>query len=346
METRRLKYIDGIKGFAILFVVFYHLIWCCVKDKDSAIVPVFNSVCMQLFFFVSGYVSCKGISKMVTIKDVCNNIAKKGKALLIPSILMFSFCIWYFHQDLYGELLYEFKAGYWFAYVLFFIFLLHYIVVMTLKLIVLFCGVRKFLLPLVLLLAFLASCHCWSLYRICEYFRILSLAFILKYYFFFLVGYLFSRYADRVNHILNLSYTRYLIFILSFLFLLLPLTSTPYFAALISLSQVVFVLCFFKDWEEQSRNSWLLNRLAYIGRHSMEIYFIHYYFMFGLPQLHDFIESQDVLYIVRGPGSKAFVELLTLLPISILLVYFSIFVRKLFDLAPQISTYLFGPIPR
>ncbi len=200
----------------------------------------------------------------------------------------------------------------------------------------------------------LLKCTLKGKYRISKWianiFFLLRISFIkptiLKYYFFFLVGYLFSRYADRVNHILNLSYTRYLIFILSFLFLLLPLTSTPYFAALISLSQVVFVLCFFKDWEEQSRNSWLLNRLAYIGRHSMEIYFIHYYFMFGLPQLHDFIESQDVLYIVRGPGSKAFVELLTLLPISILLVYFSIFVRKLFDLAPQISTYLFGPIPR
>lgn len=227
METRRLKYIDGIKGFAILFVVFYHLIWVCVKDKDSTIVPVFNSVCMQLFFFISGYVSCKGISKMMTAKDVYKSIVRKGKALLIPSVLMFFFCIWYFQQDLYGELMYEFKSGYWFTYVLFFIFLLHYIVVMTLRQITRFKGVRKFLLPMVLLFVFLASCHCWFPYRICEYFRILSLAFILKYYFFFLVGYLFSRYADRVNHILNLSYTRYLIFILSFLFLLLPLTSTP-----------------------------------------------------------------------------------------------------------------------
>lgn len=63
----RLKYVDGLKGFAILFVIFYHLIWVSVKDRDSVVVPIFNSLCMQLFFFISGYVSYRGMSKMVTV---------------------------------------------------------------------------------------------------------------------------------------------------------------------------------------------------------------------------------------------------------------------------------------
>lgn len=36
----RLKYVDSMKGFAILFVVFYHLLWICVKDRESAFIPI------------------------------------------------------------------------------------------------------------------------------------------------------------------------------------------------------------------------------------------------------------------------------------------------------------------
>lgn len=78
----------------------------------------------------------------------------------------------------------------------------------------------------------------------------------------------------------------------------------------------------------------------------MAIYFIHYYFIFGIPELHSFIESQDTLFVFRGAGSKVIIEIVCLLPISIFLAYFSIFIRKLFDFCPRISEYLFGAIPK
>lgn len=343
METKRLKFIDGAKGFAILFVVFYHLLWVCVKDKDSSIIPVFNSVCMQLFFFISGYVSYKSISKISTAKDVFANLSKKARSLLLPSIFLFLFCVWYFQQDLVKELFYEFKAGYWFTYVLFFILLLHHVVVYLLGQ---FGRFQKFLIPFVILFAFLASWHSGFPYKICEWFRVVSLSFILKYYFFFLMGYLFNQYRFYIQRALNSSYLRHIVFIVSFLFVFIPLNVPPYLALIISLAQVVFVLIVFKNWETQAKDNYFLNQLAFIGRHSMEIYFIHYYFIFGLPQLHEFIEGQDALYVVRGPGSKATIEIITLLPISIILVYISILLRKLFDFAPKISTCLFGPIPK
>lgn len=78
----------------------------------------------------------------------------------------------------------------------------------------------------------------------------------------------------------------------------------------------------------------------------MEIYFIHYYFIFGLPELHSFIESQDTLFVFRGAGSKVIIEIACLLPISIFLAYFSMLIRRLFDFCPRISECLFGPIPK
>lgn len=213
----RLKYVDGLKGFAILFVIFYHLIWVSVKDRDSVVVPIFNSLCMQLFFFISGYVSYRGMSKMVTVKDFWRNIIKKAKRLLVPTIIMFLFCVWYYEQDMEGQLLYEFKSGYWFTYVLFFICLMHYVTVLIIRKLGKTKSSRLFLIPMLILIAFVAYWHCGAPYRMCRYLRVISTMHILKFYVFFLLGYLYCQYTDILKKLLDMEYVRCLIIIMAVL---------------------------------------------------------------------------------------------------------------------------------
>lgn len=348
MQAIRLKYVDGLKGFAILFVVFYHLIWVCVKDRDSVIVPIFNSLCMQLFFFISGYVSYRGMSRIITIKDFRQDIIKRIKRLLMPTVLMFLFCIWYYEQDLKGQLLYEFKSGYWFTYVLFFICLIHYVTILIIRKLGRIKLLKRFLIPLLILMTFIAYWHCGTPYRLCNCLRVFSTMHILKYYVFFLLGYLSCQYTVVVKRSLDIEYVRFLMIIMTVLSLCCVNISPPIRPIISfggSIAQILIVFCLFQEWEERTSNNKILNQLSYIGKHSMEIYFIHYYFIFGMPELHSFIE-QDTLFVFRGTGSKVIIEIACLLPISIFLVYFSIFIRRLFDFCPCISECLFGPIPK
>lgn len=217
MKMVRLKYIDGLKGFSILFVIFYHLIWISVKDRDSVIVPIFNSMCMQLFFFISGYVSYRGMAETTTAKNFWMNIIKKVKRLLIPTVLMFLFCILYYEQDLEEQLLYEFKSGYWFTYVLFFICLIHYVSILTIKELGRTKALKQFLIPLLILMAFVAHWHCGYPYRLCNYLRVFSTMHILKYYVFFLLGYLSCQYSAIFKKFLGIEYVKFLIIIMAVL---------------------------------------------------------------------------------------------------------------------------------
>ncbi len=342
-NTKRLKYIDGMKGFAILFVVFYHLIWVSVKDRDSSLIPLFSSLCMQLFFFISGYVSYRGLLKMVTGKDVFENILRKARFLLVPSILMFIFFVWYYKQNYVDSILYEFKSGYWFTYVLFFIFLLHYMMVALMRKFKGGEGIRTILIWIIL--SILAYRFNAFPYRIWEGFRVLSLSFILKYYVFFMLGYLFYKYEESSQRIMNHEIVRCGILLLSLIPVVHPIEN-QLFIFFVSLSQIAIVFNLFQTWEGKSGDSWVLNQLALLGKHSMGIYFIHYYFIFGLPGLHEFIASQDTLSVVRGPGCKSIIEILCLFPIAIALAYWSICIRKLFDYSPRISELFFGSIPK
>lgn len=344
MTTDRLKYIDCIKGGAILFVVFYHLIWLGIKDRDSTLIPVFNSCCMQLFFFLSGFVSYQKISNIKTIKEIKANIVKKIRILLIPSILLFSFCVWYYRQDLLKELLYEYKSGYWFTFVLFFIFSIHYIVVYFYKRLFTNSKVKEqYGLVILIALAFIAYCFNSSLYNISSYFRFISLSFILKYYIFFLLGCIHKQYEDLIQNFINRPWIRTVLFLISLSIFSSSIQENRALPIFPSIAQIILIMYMFKQSKSITNNNFLGEQLAFLGKHSLEIYFLHYYFLFGMPEVHKFITEQDNIYVFRGCGCKTILEISILLPISIILAYISILTRKILDIcAPYLSYLLFG----
>ena len=77
----------------------------------------------------------------------------------------------------------------------------------------------------------------------------------------------------------------------------------------------------------------------------MEVYFIHYYFLFNMPMVMRFINEQDE-YCFRGPGNAFVVEFLSIIPVAIVLVYLSIGVRRIFEISPGLSRIFFGPFHR
>lgn len=118
--SKRIGYMDALRGFAILTVVYQHLIVMGLSNTayQSPVSKLIVLFFMPLFFFISGYFSLK-IESINTPRGVWSFCVKKVKTLLVPTIIMFSFCILYYHLDFTHYIYEPTKSGYWFTWALF-----------------------------------------------------------------------------------------------------------------------------------------------------------------------------------------------------------------------------------
>ena len=70
MATNRLQYIDALRGFTMILVVFAHVetYMLSIDPNTTFISSLFISFRMPLFFFISGYIAFK--SKKVWIFEL------------------------------------------------------------------------------------------------------------------------------------------------------------------------------------------------------------------------------------------------------------------------------------
>lgn len=345
-DKKRLIYLDSIKGAMILFVLYYHVLWVGVNYKDSPTKVLFDLMCMQTFFFVSGFCAFK-INNVYLWKDFSVLIFKKLKFILIPTFLMFSFCAILFKFDYFFYLCNDLKYGYWFTFVLFLVFLIQFILLFLLRRLRVSEIWTDFILILIGFLAFVVHGRLYMFLDL-EMFHILSLQLVFRYYIFFVGGYLVKKHYGLFEKILKYNITRSLLLIVSFISVISfdVIVKLPQICLLIAMMSLVFLTfnLFSQHMFFGSNQSW--NRhLALIGRHSMEIYFIHYLFLFNIPYAHEFIIECQAICFKGNPGFYLIPELLIISPISIILAYISMGVRKIIDFSPDLSKLLFGAIP-
>lgn len=351
-NKKRFLYIDCIKGVMILFVLYYHIMWLGVKFKDSPTKEFFDLVCMQSFFFISGFVSYRQVIDC-HFRDIVYDIRKKIVRLLLPTIVMFLFCCFYYKLDINYYVHNEFKSGYWFTYVLFLIFLLHSLVNYLVNKLSEKIRMKQTVADIILVI--MGGCLYFAYDRIYgmlnnEFYKIFSLQFVLKYYIFYVIGYIARKY--------ELLFEKFIVDNTFSIFVLLIVASCPMLFAeidlskkviqlIVSLSQVIFVyICFKKATCFQKENR-LSHHLALMGKYSMSIYFLHYYFIFNIPYALQFISyEQEASICFRGAGNYLLPEILVILPVAIILAYFSIGIRKIVDYVPFLSNFLFGPSPK
>ena len=61
-QSKRIEYIDAMRGFTMFLVVLGHCAFYCMGGvaDDNVYLDIFQSFRMPLFFFVSGFVFYKG----------------------------------------------------------------------------------------------------------------------------------------------------------------------------------------------------------------------------------------------------------------------------------------------
>ena len=147
-NKKRLQYIDCLRGFSMIFVVFQHILTFALPDiPESWIASFIKTFRMPLFFFISGFVSYKAVFEWNLINFGKIQL-KKIRGQLLPTFVMF-FLFVTLHDQQYEKWIFDWAhAGYWFTIVSFEIFLTYCIISM-------FC--RKIKNQNILLLIFVLS---------------------------------------------------------------------------------------------------------------------------------------------------------------------------------------------
>lgn len=297
---QRLYYLDMLKGMAIFLVVMGHILTFCVRGVDAA--PVFKfigEIHMPIFFFVSGWLAVKYADggQLVT-----PSILQRAKRLLLPMFGASTLWIYVFpmthiespfDSTWAGLWLAPFKNGYWFTLVLFEIGLCYTALTIVLN------RWRSFGSD------FAVSVVSWAclggiyllLPEIADNF--LSFGFTATYFPVFMAGVLARRHEEGFNRLCTNSavFTVCLVLIpVSLRIVCWPWEyrwCTPLVESLcrvgFHIALAIVAIAVVKPWSEAAyassrvRPGRFAEMWTILGKHSLAIYLLHYFFLFPMP---------------------------------------------------------------
>lgn len=311
MNKQRLHYFDVIKGIAILLVVMGHVMIFGIHNIDCAFIFKFiEKVHMPLFFFISGYFTYKFIDGNI----VKPNITSRFKQLIIPFFCVSTLWIYYFpHSGIESPLnstwngLYTnyWKNGYWFTLCLFELILIYYLTVPLLN------KIRKIYLQMGLIT--LIYIFIGILTRVGNPLINSYLGTFLLFQFFpiFFIGILAKKYNDKFIAILsNSNIITIAILLGGFLlyyvcyyweFPKMPHLVIEIATSILHIAVVIVAFAVIKPWSEyefsREKPNKIINQLQYIGKESLPIYLLHYFFLFPLTSLRQPIINMEYAFV-------------------------------------------------
>lgn len=342
-QTKRIEYIDALRGFAMILVLYFHIPSYCLGNAYIGFNDVLEWVRMPLFFFISGFVFYQAdrIWDSKTIKEI---LKKKFMVQIIPmAVFMTLFLILFNYMEpaSFGSD----KKGYWYTFVLFEYFLL-YIGAETLfnKSKTTQGEIYVFLAVLLLSLASFYYAKYYTRYSdgLGNWKTILGLLSFVKirHFIFFWFGTIVRKYFTKF---ISLTDNYLIIAVLGLIFIVLAVcpsiyhtTGLEYPAYMISgFASIVLVFTFFRKNEHYfSKDKQFGKSLQFIGRRTLDIYLIHYFF---LPYhcLQDF-GAKLIQY-----DNKA-LEVVVILMLSLCVLTISLIASSTIRLSPFLAHYLFG----
>lgn len=342
--TKRIEYIDALRGFTMILVVFHHLI-PQLGITNSFADSVFISFRMSLFFFISGFIGFK--ANMVWNRNTYLAM-NKNKFLyqLLPTLILgIIYTYVCFHSNLMDFILHDKKLGYWFTIVMFEMYLILY----TLNLCIYNSNFKIFekrLLVSLALLSILSFCL-WIVFskfphKLVDVFNLWDLC---KYFPYFAFGIICSMNKDLFHRILENKYFTFIIIVLFSLgfymkrFYLSAFSNTILIllnfivSCLIGFAGLLIVYNTFRVYKDSFSSDKKIGRmLQYIGKRTLEIYLLHYFFLPTLPWVGDVLSKYN----------NAVLELFIGLFISLIVIAVCLVVSNILRTNPILAKYLCG----
>ncbi len=338
--TKRIEYIDAMRGFTMILVVFSHILLFSYNYNGDAFSynDIFVKFRMPLFFFISGWVLYKA-DRIWNFDYTKFFLKNKFRVQIVSTTVFFLLYAYVFNYNILEGLMVS-KLGYWFTFDLFCFFCFYTLSILTIPKKI-SGGVADLVIVLIMIIVMVLS-FSHNVFDKSEIgraiFRYLSIE-KWRYYVFFIMGTFVKKYF---NCFVSLTNKKYIIgfIIISFVFLLCVENKVEtqimekVLFIIYGILGIIIVFTFFRKYESSfTKEKRIGKALQYIGRRTLDIYLIHYFIVpRGLQNIGSFFESTS------NPSLEFFVTLiLSLLVISICLV-----ISNVIRLSPALSYYLLG----
>ena len=336
MAKERIQYIDAMRGFTMILVVYSHICVFCFKEYFIAFNDVLFLLRMPCFFMISGWLFYKAtrIWDKVTIQQVIYN---KFMVQIIPTFIFLALHerTNFFHQ------LGAFKGGYWFTFALFVYFCIYILFSLLFRL----CKNREWWMFLTTLtISVTAFWYDISYHRISGQLgwgrELLGfLGFVTwRYYLFFYLGTLVKKYFNRFIHVTD---NKMVMTVVIALFMLIAVS--PRFEQMLpaylrfsvsGICGMVMVFTFFRQFASWFTKERFLGRcLQYVGTRTLDIYLLHFFF---LPESMLLLNRQLLAY-----GNKG-LEVAVVLGEALVVLSLCLMASYIIRLSPFLAHYLFG----
>lgn len=323
MKTR-LVYIDIAKGFAILCVVFGHILCYDLYGFQQAWNEsrLLNFICqfhMPLFIFLSGLVS----PTFIDVRSIPADFWKRFRTILLPGIIIGSIYSLSFSGDL-GFITNDMKYGYWYLWVLFFYYIILYGINISLKRL---GGGKTVIIFLIALLLWWVVNHEFKKLPI-DVINTLSLDLIVAYFPYFFIANMVKRYGIQERVFGDSK-----VFILAIsLWMCSPLLTFSYSNYLTTIASIISIIYICKMIENNYDR--IKQCMSYIGTQTLYIYVFHYFAVHGF-------KTTCFYDILPSYSNICWDFLLCILPVTIC-VLFSLFIGRIVQSNPLIMKYVFG----
>lgn len=253
--VQRFRYIDRLKGLAILFVILGHYVIYVLHQKDI-VLELIGSFHMPLFMFLSGLV--------IAEIPQSSKLFRKIIALIMPfGAVGFLYTI-FIGESYVNFLSSAFKFGYWYLYVLAIFYLLVQLLRLTNS------GVGRIVISLLIYVVV----HFVNGHIPKDVNELLSFWVIRQYWPFFIIGYFFRFYSIvkwLKEH--NWAYTVAIpLYVAGFFFYL---KGNGHLFYPVALFFIVFIVSFFVLREDS--DSFFERQLSFIGKKTLDIYIYHFF---------------------------------------------------------------------
>lgn len=348
--TKRIEYIDALRGFTMILVVSVHIYSLCfmqgnAKEYDLSFNNFFGLFRMPLFFFISGFVFYK-TDRYWNFKTIKDFITSKIRVQLISTFLfLLMFCVLY-QKGIYNALFDNQKAGYWFTYILFAYFILYIAIDKTI-------------------------CYWGQKTAFSNITIATSLIIGLFVYHFVNNGYLLNIFSPNLTNLLSISKLQYFLFfsfgcfshkyynyfikfqtikninggmLLFFTFIAFCIfyqnnngtfiTNNSILALFAALLGIILAMSIFKANENRLSSSTKLGKyLQFIGKHTLDIYFLHYFF---LPYNMPFVGNFFALY------PNPLLEFCLSIALTFIVILCCLFTSRIIRMSPLLAHFLLG----
>ncbi|MGD6730445.1 MAG: acyltransferase family protein [Pleomorphochaeta sp.] len=308
---KRNEKIDFIRGVAIILVVFGHIISTnTIGFENNFIYKIIWSLQMPLFMIISGYLV--NLSKRIlTFQELLKCLNKKSNAYLKPW-LIWTFINGVYDQEIYfsdeigffqsfyiyfKKILFHMDISYWFLFSIWTISIIFYIIQFLNRNRI---GYNKFIYEILFIFVSI-----FLLYLIGKKsnFKILGLKYTLYYIPYYYIGYKSDYIIKNVKLLDILSFSSFIIYFIlisSFNFYSVPDDSPLVTLRILASLSGCLLIVNISMKIDFSKVPKLFNKISFIGRYTLEIYVLHYFFIkpFELDFLHNIHNINGVLVVL------------------------------------------------